>query len=82
MYWGASVPPNVWASPQKVFPEKKLKAILNTDLIIKESMKVTNVQKFNFSQSWTLFFQNFPRGYAPDPSKRPNNFFLTAAWLQ
>ena len=38
----------------KSFPEKKLKAISNTDLIdddIKESVKVTIVQKCDFSQS-------------------------------
>ena len=44
---------NVSASPhqKKSFPEKKLKAILNTDLIIKKSMRVTDVQKCDFSQS-------------------------------
>ena len=36
---------------KKSFPEKKLKAILNTDLIIKKSVRVTNVQKCDFSQS-------------------------------
>ena len=35
---------------------------------IKESVKATNVQKCNFSQSWTLSFQNQFRGsMAPDP---------------
>ena len=37
------------------FPEKKLKAILNTDLIIKKSMRVTKVQKCDFSQYWTPY---------------------------
>ena len=48
---------NVSASPPKKtsFPEKKLKAILNTDLIIKKSMRVTKVQKCDFSQSWTPY---------------------------
>ena len=48
---GGSFPP-----PQKKsFPEKKFKAISNKDLFFdndfKESVKVTNVQKCNFSQS-------------------------------
>ena len=49
---------NVSASPppkKNSFPEKKLKAILNTDLIIKKSMRVTKVKKCDFSQSWTPY---------------------------
>ena len=37
--------------PQKVFPEKKLKILILFDDDIKESVKVTNVQKCDFSQS-------------------------------
>ena len=34
----------------------------------KESVKVTtNVQKRDFSQSWTLYFQNFPGEHATGP---------------
>ena len=50
---GGSLPPNVSASP-KSFPEKKFKAISNKDFFdddFKESVKVTNVQKCDFSQS-------------------------------
>ena len=39
---------------KKVFPEENLKAVSNDDLFdddIKESLKATNVQKCNFSQS-------------------------------
>ena len=45
--WGRSFPP-------KSFTEKKFTAISNKDLFdddFKESVKVTNAQKFNFSQS-------------------------------
>ena len=40
--------------PPKSFTEKKFTAISNKDLFdndFKESVKVTNVEKFNFSQS-------------------------------
>ena len=40
--------------PKKVFLKKKIKAISNKDLFdddFKESVKVTNVQKCDFSQS-------------------------------
>ena len=50
---GEKLPPNVSASPPKVFL-KKFKAISNKDLFdddFKESVKVTNVQKCDFSQS-------------------------------
>ena len=45
----SQVPP-----PKKSFPEKKFKAISNKDIFdddFKESVKVTNVQKCDFSQS-------------------------------
>ena len=47
---GGKLPP----PPKKSFPEKKLKAISNTvsfDDDNKESVKATNVQKCDFSQS-------------------------------
>ena len=56
--------------PRKSFPEKNFKAISNKDLFdddFKESVKVTNVQKCDFSQSWTLYFQKFPGEHAPGP---------------
>ena len=34
---------------------------------IKESVKATNVQKCNFSQSWTLSFKIFRGSITPDP---------------
>ena len=51
---GGSFPKNVSASPQKSFTEKKLqlfqiKIFFEDDF--KESVKVTNVQKCDFSQS-------------------------------
>ena len=53
--WGKlPSPPNLSASPPKVFLKKKFKAISNKDLFdddFKESVKVTNVQKCDFSQS-------------------------------
>ena len=42
---------------------------------IKESVKVTNVQKCDFSQFWTLSFQKFPGSMPPDPPRRAKNFF-------
>ena len=58
------------ASPPKVSLKKKSPAISNKDLFdddFKEAVKVTNVQKCDFSQSWTLYFQNFPGEHAPGP---------------
>ena len=46
----------------KSFSEKKVEAIPKKDLFdddFKESVKVTSVQKCDFSQSWTLYFQIF-----------------------
>ena len=34
---------------------------------IKESVKAANVQKCNFSQFWTPFFQNFVGQHGPRP---------------
>ena len=54
--------------PLKSFTEKKLQLIqikIFFDDDFKESVKVTNVQKCDFSQSWTLYFQNFQGQYAP-----------------
>ena len=45
-------------------------------------MKVTNVQKCDFSQSWTLSLQNFSASMPPDPLRRHKIFFLAVAWLQ
>ena len=42
---------------------------------IKESVMATNVQKCDFSLSWTLSLQNFPGEHAPEPTKRPEKFF-------
>ena len=56
---------------KKVFLKKKhlklfqIKIFFDDDF--KELVKVTNGQKCNFSQSWTLNFQNFPGEYAPGP---------------
>ena len=38
-------------------------------------MKVTNVQKCDFSQSRTLSFQKLPGEHAPDPLEGLKNFF-------
>ena len=67
---GGSFPPNVSASPPQKFYWKKFTAISNKDLFdddFNESVKVTNFQKCDFSQSWTLYFQNFPGEHAPGP---------------
>ena len=51
---GGSFPPNVSASPPKSFPEKNLKLFqikIFFDDDFKESVKVTDVQKCDFSQS-------------------------------
>ena len=55
LLWGAggSFPPKRLSFPPKSFPEKRFKAISNKDLFdddFKELVKVTNVQKCNFSQ--------------------------------
>ena len=75
IYWGGgggSFPPNVSASPpKKKFYWKKnlqlfqIKIFFDDDF--KESVKLTNVQKCDFSQSWTLYFHNFPGEHAPGP---------------
>ena len=55
--------------PQKKVFLKKFKAISNKGLFdddFKESAKVINVQ-CDFSQSWTLYFQNFPGEHVPGP---------------
>ena len=57
-------------SPQKFSWKKTLKLFqikIFFDDDFKESVNVTNVQKCNFSQSWTLYFQNFPGEHAPGP---------------
>ena len=72
IYWGAegSFPPKRLSSPppkKKVFLKKNLKLFqikIFFDDDFKESVKVTNVQKCDFSQSWTLYFQNFPGEHA------------------
>ena len=58
------------ASPQKVLLKKnvqlfQIKIFFEDDF--KESVKVTNVQKCDFSQSRTLYFQTFPGEHAPGP---------------
>ena len=77
---GGSFPP-----PQS-FTEKKLQLFqikIFFDNDFKESVKVTNVQKCDFSQSWTLYFQNFPGGsMPPDPLEGLKQFSLAAAWLK
>ena len=54
----------------KRFTEKKLQLFqmkIFFDDDFKESVKVTDVQKCDFSQSWTLYFQNFAREHAQTP---------------
>ena len=49
----------------------------------KESVKVTNVQKCDFIQFWTLYFQNFLGGACPQTSLEGlKKFFLTAMLLK
>ena len=76
---GGKLPPNVSASPlKKSFPEKNLKLFqikIFFDDDFKESLKVTNVQKCDFSQSRTLYFQNFPGEHAPGLPRGPKKFF-------
>ena len=45
-------------------------------------MATNNVQKCNFSLSWTLYFQTFLGEHALEPIRRPEKIFLAAAWLQ
>ena len=77
---GASFP------PKKSFPEKKLKPFqikIFFDDDFRELVKVTNVQKCDFSQSWTLYFQNISGGACPrTPLEGLKKFFLAAAWLK
>ena len=66
------------SSPPKVLLKKNLQLFqikIFFDDDFKESVKVTNVQKCNFSQFWTLYFQNFPGKHAPGPPRRPKNIF-------
>ena len=48
---------------------------------IKESVMATNAQKCDLAYSEHLSFQNFPGEHAPEHTRRPENFFLAAAWL-
>ena len=73
--------PNVSASPPpppQSFTEKnsqlfQMKIFFDDDF--KESVKVTNLQKCDFSQSRTLYFQNFQGEHVPGPPRRPKKFF-------
>ena len=77
----ASPPPQkkkfYWKKNLQLF---QIKIFFDDDF--KGSVKVTNVQKCDFSQSWTLYFQNFPAKHAPGPPKRPKKFFLAATWVK
>ena len=59
--------------PPKVLLKNSNKDFFDDDF--KESVKVTNVQKYDFSQSRTLYFQNFPGEHAPDPLEGLKKFF-------
>ena len=64
---GGSFPPKRLSFPPKSFTEKKLQLFqikIFFDDDFKESVKGTNVQKCDFSQSLTLYFQNFPGEHA------------------
>ena len=69
---GGSFSPKRLSFPPQKFSWKKIdlklfqiKIFFDDDF--KESVKVTNVQKCDFSQSWTLYFQNFQGQHAPGP---------------
>ena len=72
---------NVSASPPPNPPQKKIKGYFLFDDDIKESVKVTNVQKCDFSQYWALSFQTIPGEHVPDPPEGLK-IFSAAAWLQ
>ena len=64
------LPPKRLSSPPKVLPKKKLQLFqikISFDDDFKESVKVTNVQECDFSQSRALYFQNFPGEHGPGP---------------
>ena len=68
---GGSFPPKVLL--KKHLELFQIKIFFDGDF--KESVKVTNVQKCDFSQFGTLYFQNFPGEHAPGPPRRPKKFF-------
>ena len=76
---GKASPQTSQLPPSKKFSWKKnlklfqIKIFFDDDF--KKSVKVTNVQNCDFSQSWTLYFQNFPGGMPPDSPKRPKKLF-------
>ena len=72
------------ASPPKVLLKKNLQLFqikIFFDDDFKESVKVTNVQIWDFRKSWTI--SKFSGGACPRTTlEGQKNFFLAAAWLK
>ena len=84
IYWGGGKLPYP-LPPKKFFLKKNwklFKILMLFDDDIKESVMATNVQKWDFSLSWTLSLQNFPGSMPLNPQEGLKNFFLAAAWLK
>ena len=59
------VPPNLSAPPKKVFPEKKLKAISNTDLIKSSQVNLFFCAKYNMKYLQTMMLLTIITGNMP-----------------
>ena len=68
-----------WKPGFYLLGEFQILILLDDD--IEKSVKVTNVQKCDFSQSWTLSFQNFPGEHVAGPIEGQKGFSCDV-WLQ